>query len=141
MARLPKLPALTFRTLIRRTSLLCLQSRLSPIAVPSPIARGSNTRVVMTQQPGLSLSRESGSTQGRLGGSRRPWPRSRNEAGLGLELAKRPEPRGEIDGRERYPAKGYRIADTLLADLEAAGHRVADIDSHIEEQSRAGEMG
>ena len=60
---------------------------------------------------------------------------------LGLELAKRPEPRGEIDGWERYPAKRYRIADTLLADLEAASHRVADIDSHIEEQSRAGEMG
>ena len=71
----------------------------------------------------LSLSRESGSTQGRSG------------------VAKRPEPRGEIDGWERYPAKRYRIADTLLADLEAASHRVADIDSHIEEQSRAGEMG
>lgn len=64
-----------------------------------------------------------------------------NEAGLGREIAKRPESRGEIDGWERYPAKGYRIADTLLADLEAASHRVADIDSHIEEQSRAGEMG
>jgi hypothetical protein len=63
-----------------------------------------------------------------------------NEAGLALELPKRPEPRGEIDGRERHPADRYRIADTILADLEAAGHRVADIDSHIEEQSWAGEM-
>jgi hypothetical protein len=66
--------------------------------------------------------------------------KSSNEAGLALELAKRPEPRGEIDGRERHPAYRYRIADTLLADLEAAGDRVADIDSHIEEQSWSGEM-
>ncbi len=50
-----------------------------------------------------------------------------------LELSKRPEPRGETDGWERYPADRYRIADTLLADLEAASHRVAEIDSHIKE--------
>jgi len=62
-------------------------------------------------------------------------------AGLGLELPKRPEPRGETYGWERHPADRYRIADTLLADLEASSHRVAEIDSHIKEQSRAGEIG
>jgi hypothetical protein len=68
--------------------------------------------------------------------------KKQREAGLGgLERAKRPEPRGETDGWERYPADRYRIAAALLADLEAASHRVADIDSHVEEQSRAGEIG
>jgi len=67
--------------------------------------------------------------------------KKRKEAGLGLEVAEGPEPRGETDGWERYPADRYRIAAALLADLEAASHRVADIYSHIEEQSRAGEIG
>lgn len=63
-----------------------------------------------------------------------------NDVELTLELMKRPEPRGEIDRWKRHSAQCDRIVGAFLANLEAAGHRVAGIDSDVQEKSGAGEM-
>jgi hypothetical protein len=120
--------------------------RVLPTSIPPCIVRGTLYervpgaaipvfRTALSEGVCATASRESGSI-------RTSWALARtgNEAGLTLELAKRPDPHGEINGRECHPAGRYRIANTFLAHLEAAGHRVAEIDSHIEEQSWAGEM-